>query len=413
MSDTHFTNHVSRLGLPAFALATLLWISAPLAVNVTLGQDGLSLRVQPPAAGSAPVPNPPAASAAADAAPEKTTPSVADGPEQPDSDSDASDSSTPAVASAATSNTTSEVASESDFAADLGADSSDTETESVRTLSVEPGSQPLLPKDRPAWVGAEADYTDDTHRLFVGSIPVADQDRADRALDEPLLAALGTYVSDQVLQDPTITDVVRKLQLPNSYIRKNLINDPEGYMLEITTSNGPMYQKWVALEITPPQRRQLEAWYREAEQRDRIFPLGAGLAAVVGLVGLSHLVLRRKSGISSTRPLAKEALAQTVSPPPAKKSVGLLFMLVMAVLLVIPGLLLVFLLAPSQHVSAERMEVISHSDHMEAMPKMPAMPPMPDMPQMVLPDDGDLQNSGSEVKLESGGQVIIIHKSHS
>lgn len=172
-------------------------------------------------------------------------------------------------------------------------------------LSVEPGTQPLLPADRPAWIGADPDYSGEVHRLYVGSTAVTDPEEVDTALDVPLLAALRNYLDDQVLNSLGAAD---GLNLNEAFIRRNLIPDPEGVVLKLNTSGEPMYQKWVAVEVTPTQRDMFRQWYREAVQRDRMKPLVASLAGLLGLVGLTHLLLRRKHGLPSSQPLVNPEL---------------------------------------------------------------------------------------------------------
>lgn len=172
-------------------------------------------------------------------------------------------------------------------------------------LSVEPGTQPLLPADRPAWIGADPDYSGEVHRLYVGSTAVTDPEEVDTALDVPLMAALRNYLDDQVLNSLGAAD---GLNLNEAFIRRNLIPGPEGVVLKLNTSGEPMYQKWVAVEVTPTQRDMFRQWYREAVQRDRMKPLVASLAGLLGLVGLTHLLLRRKHGLPSSQPLVNPEL---------------------------------------------------------------------------------------------------------
>lgn len=171
-----------------------------------------------------------------------------------------------------------------------------------RELSVAPGSQPLLPADRPAWISEPADYASDTHRLTVSSFPTEDLVKIDSSLEEPLLAAVYQYVEDRVIKDGKIPDQLRNL-ITVDYIRKNLIEDPDGYVAELTTSNGIMHQKWVRLAITPVQRKQLGKWYQESLQLDRLKPLGVGVLGLLGLVGLVHFTLRKRHVMSSSEPL--------------------------------------------------------------------------------------------------------------
>ena len=165
--------------------------------------------------------------------------------------------------------------------------------DSVRTLSVEPGLRPILPADRPAWVGAAPDYSSAQHYLYVGSLPTTDESEADEALDAPLIAAVRNYIDQEVVNE---LGAASNMPIDAQFIRRNLIDDPSGHMCELSTSQGAMFQKWVAVRVTPEQREQFARWHTEASQRKRLTPLGLGLVSVLALVSLSHMVLRRRHG---------------------------------------------------------------------------------------------------------------------
>lgn len=318
----------------------------------------------------------------------------------------------------------SEVASEEEFD-----DSLETVDNGVRTLSVQPGSQPLLPADRPAWVGAPADYTGKTHRMFIGSLPTPDEERADLSLNEPLVATVNEYIDSEVIG---VRGAAEKIAINAEYIRKNLVTDNDGYLLELNTSSGAMYQKWVSLEVTPEQRAQLESWHNEAIQRERLKTLGAGLAAILALVGLSHLTLRSRHGSPKLKPLTTQAMISSEEPVANRgRGFGLSALAVLACVVVLPGLLLAALLVPyvgfraKQHSSSqlselqsfeheisERLGRVQRMPDMPPMPEMPSMPDMSEMPEMsAMPDMSSLDHlpsSSAEVIIESNGQKIKI-----
>jgi hypothetical protein len=162
--------------------------------------------------------------------------------------------------------------------------------DSVRTLSVEPGVRPMLPADRPAWVGAPPDYATPQHYLYVGSLPTTDERDADEALDEPLIAAVRNYIDQEVVNEP---GAAFRMPVDAAFIRRNLIDDPSGYVCELATSQGSMFQKWVTVRVTPEQRELFANWHTQAVQRARLAPLGIGLVAVLTLVSLVHMALGR------------------------------------------------------------------------------------------------------------------------
>ena len=195
----------------------------------------------------------------------------------------------------------------------------------VRELSVRPGLGQLLPEDSPNWISASPDYESKNHTMTVSSLPVANREDLDRTLDEPLMAAFHNYIDEVILNE---TDGYRRIEskVDANYIRKNLIDDPEGFVAELSPSNGLMYQKWVRLVVSPAQREQITRWNREAIQQDRIAPLTAGLVAGLVLVGGLHLGLRRRSKGSTTTRMAPEVIvdgSRYVAVPPKTRKKGI------------------------------------------------------------------------------------------
>jgi hypothetical protein len=161
-----------------------------------------------------------------------------------------------------------------------------------RELSVPPVTQPLLPADRPAWVGAAPDLSNFHHRLFIGSYPVQSAVDVDAALDEPMLAAVYAYLDEQVFFEKGPAGHV---ELDAGYIRRNLLQPGVEYVAELATSEGPLYQKWVILEITPEHRLHFQNLYRQAEQRKRLGWLGGAAALLITTVGVANWGFRRRS----------------------------------------------------------------------------------------------------------------------
>lgn len=282
----------SWIGLTAFLLCAFSW-----SVELSLGQQGATLKITTPSTQNTPATNTLSDSVVSSQA--IASPAAA----SPVADQNGTQSST----------TDSEVTTDAEIRDNIRANPSSRNhsdehlgSDEPVELSVEPGSQPILPANRPAWIGADPDYTGDIHRLYVGSTAVSEREEVDSALDFALITAVNRYLEDKVLQKGGSAS---DLLLDASYIRRNLINEAHGCVLELSTSSGPMYQKWVTIEITPEQREQLQQRYREALQRQRMVPLGTGLAGILGLVGLSHLILRSRHGLPTTQPLYDDSLA--------------------------------------------------------------------------------------------------------
>ena len=210
----------------------------------------------------------------------------------------ASDDQPPAVAA--------EVVAESDIAASHSepqpaqqpsASAEATEPATQRELSVPPLAQPYYPEDMPAWTKAPAGYENDQYVVAVGSIPTVEKEDADDALDEQLLASLYRFIDDQLIEPGASWRVRDRVTV--DYIRTNLIDDPLGYTVQLQTSSGPMYQKWVQLIVSKEQQQQLREWHREAIQRERIVPLGLGMVGLLTLVSGFHVLMRRAAKSSS------------------------------------------------------------------------------------------------------------------
>ena len=156
-------------------------------------------------------------------------------------------------------------------------------------LSVEPGLAPLLPSDAPAWISTSLDLNAHVHRLPVGGPIAEDEAHAARDMDEALLAAVRRYIDEHIAHRRGAAASMP--QVTADFIWKNLVDEPQGYVARLTTTSLPMYQKWVLISITPEQRDIMEQWGRQALQRQRLAPLGAGTLGVLGCVGMAHLLL--------------------------------------------------------------------------------------------------------------------------
>jgi hypothetical protein len=164
-------------------------------------------------------------------------------------------------------------------------------TQAAQELSIEPGAQPLLPENAPAWIGALPETTGEVHRVHVGGQIADSPEEAAQLLDEALVSALSRYVDQSVLQPRGAATGLHKRLTPD-YIWKNLIDDSAGYMARLNTSGVPLFQKWVTLSITPEQRDIIAGWNREAMQQQRLAPVGLGMLGLLGSVGLLHLIFK-------------------------------------------------------------------------------------------------------------------------
>lgn len=168
------------------------------------------------------------------------------------------------------------------------------EPNAVRELSVEPvlETRPMLPADRPAWVGAPNDTSERVHRLYVASFTTAARDEveADEMLDDPLVAAVRRYLDESLFPGEGAMD----LHITPEFVRSNFLDNSTSYVAAMSTQSGTEYQKWVVLKVTPEQREYLADLLREHKQRQRMAVLGVGLVGVLGLTALANLAFNRR-----------------------------------------------------------------------------------------------------------------------
>ncbi len=203
--------------LGVLALLTCLAL-APTNISIVIAQDLPPIVVQPAAPGEPPAPAPQKPSEPTEAASEGNAEGRAEGQSEAASDTAkaAQESAPSQETSTASEGTTSEVTTQAEVGSLLPTEDSATagfksseatkdsssQVEEVRTLSVEPGNQSLLPADKPAWVGAAPDYSTSQHYLYVGSLPTHEANETDAALDEPLVATVRNYIEQEVIQEP-------------------------------------------------------------------------------------------------------------------------------------------------------------------------------------------------------------------
>ena len=383
------------------ALLTFASLVAPIQVRIVVAQQTNELSVAAADPGEPPTP------------PATPTPPVSSDPEV---ESEKTSEATSTAASDVTNEVAVEVASEVTSDAELGSLSvsasslADTKpqaveksaskeksapaADSVRTLSVEPGVRPILPEDRPAWVGASPDFSSEQHHLYVGSLPTSDESDADEALNEPLLAAVRNYIDQEVINEHA---AAFQMPVDADFIRKNLIDDPNGYVCELSTSQGPMYQKWVAVRVTPEQRELFKRWHVEAAQRKRLAPLGVGLVSALALVSASHLVLRRRHG-AAAMPLVNTVAAEPQVAPKRSFVKTLFKASILIGFLMLPAVLLFTALAPT-HVEVHRNAPERHGE-VEMMDDSTFEVHLPNLHKEIRLD-----------KLGEGRTIIIEHKS--
>ena len=164
----------------------------------------------------------------------------------------------------------------------------------VRELSIEPvlEKRPMLPADRPAWVGAPNDTSERIHRLYVASFTAntAEKVEADEMLDAPLVAAVQRYLGETLFPN----DESLPLPITPEFVRHNLLDKSTSYVAAMTTQSGTEYQKWVVLQISPEHREYFTQLLREHKQRHRLAALGTGLAGLLGVTALLNFGFNRR-----------------------------------------------------------------------------------------------------------------------
>lgn len=216
---------------------------------------------------------------------------------------------------------------EVEFADDMPTDplapleaAADNSQPSPKELSVEPGNDPLQPKSlAPKWIAATPQLDGETHTLVVASMASSKRVRVEKELDMPLCRTVIDYVNNDLADGDTTVDLSRYVTA--DFIRKNLIDVPEGYVEEISTSKGPMFQKWVQVNITPEQQAQLKRWHTEAVQAKRLPPIGIALAGLLGLIGVTHVVLRRRHPVVTATAVTESEAQPAAHRPGFMKAV--------------------------------------------------------------------------------------------
>lgn len=164
----------------------------------------------------------------------------------------------------------------------------------VRELSVEPvlETRPMLPADRPAWVGAPNDTSERIHRLYVASFTAntAAEVEADEMLDDPMVAAVQRYLAETLFPN----DESLPLPVTAEFVRHNLLDKSTSYVAAMTTQSGTEYQKWVVLQVTPEHRDYFTRQLREHKQRHRLAALGTGLAGLLGIAAMMNFGFNRR-----------------------------------------------------------------------------------------------------------------------
>jgi hypothetical protein len=256
----------------------------------------------------------------------------------------------------------------------------------VRELSVSPESKPLLPEGHPSWVGAPPDLSNSRHhRLFVGSFPVSSLDEVDAALDEPMLAAVNGYIDEQVLDGRGASE----LHLTSDFIRYNLLDRSTDYIAELSTSTGPVYQKWVVLEITPEHRKHFAEAYRQVEQKKRMVALGLGLSGLLGMTAVAHLAFnrRRRRYDETVQPIVHTLMAE---PEPVASKGGARFVWLLAGCLAIPLLAgsLFFVADEAQKSRTTQTATVEVGPHPTLHGEPPLPPTPPSAPEVYIEPTG-------------------------
>lgn len=183
-------------------------------------------------------------------------------------------------------------------------------------LSVQPFSS-SLPADRPSWITREPDYHSSTHSFVVGSIQSSRKGEVEDYLDVALEESVRSY-ANQLIGDDHAGELL-SARLTAAFVRTNLLDDDSCYSAEVVTNSGLQHRKWVMVEITKEQQEVIRTWYQEQIQRRRVGPLAVVFLSILGMVGVSNLVLRRSAGRHS-QTSAMQVKAMDVPTSKCKRS---------------------------------------------------------------------------------------------
>lgn len=148
---------------------------------------------------------------------------------------------------------------------------------------------PILPADRPDWVGRSSLETGRDHFVSVGSFPDISYEKSLVSLDESLMKEARKYVDEQILHQEGAAEQLSQLDI--DWIKANWVVPNQEYDAAFDSASSVYHQAWVELKISERDRRMVEHWWKDIVRHERAKKLGGGMAVAVAGVGMLHLLV--------------------------------------------------------------------------------------------------------------------------
>lgn len=145
---------------------------------------------------------------------------------------------------------------------------------------------PVNVRARPAWVD-QVKSDSEVYRAAIVVGPYTSIEECDEQLDAALTQGAAAY-----LRSTYHEDLGQVIALSPSYLRHNVKRDD--WVEHVKTSVGDMVQVHVLLEFDDKVRHAIASMLQDAQLRQRLEYLGAGMAGMLATVGVAHIVLRRQ-----------------------------------------------------------------------------------------------------------------------
>ncbi|MFO0923141.1 MAG: hypothetical protein U0905_11710 [Pirellulales bacterium] len=157
-------------------------------------------------------------------------------------------------------------------------------------------ASPLLPADRPDWVGRAHFVDGTTHFISVGALPDESLNKSKASLDESILKEVRKYVNENILHEEDGAEQLEPLTL--SWIKSRCLVKGHEYDVQFDSNTTTYHQAWVELKLSDRDRKTIEHWWKDIQRHERAKKLGGGMAVAVAGIGVCHLlfgmIARRK-----------------------------------------------------------------------------------------------------------------------
>lgn len=172
------------------------------------------------------------------------------------------------------------------------------------------GNDSILPADRPDWVAAPDNFTDNVHQIGIAGDLEDSAEAARRKFDAALVEGVRGYIQRCIVEQwleqeaspwtskgneiemASLANRVKQLPIAADWIRKNLADKAPEYEAVMERPSGTYYQLWTRLSVDAEDRKVMVSWVKNLEIRHRVGLLGAGVFGLLVLMTILHGLLR-------------------------------------------------------------------------------------------------------------------------